>query len=94
MTKPTSVVPFPPQITAQQAVRSARRMIERLEHEIETCDPESDDIKERVTAGVAPAMLDYWREELRQAETDLAAWQDPRVLSYAGKVYPNMEGRA
>jgi hypothetical protein len=89
-----TVHPFPGSVTAQANVRGARRMIAKLEHALATCDPESRDIKERVTAGSAPVMLDYWRDALREAEAELAAWQNPRVLSYAGKVYPDMEGRA
>jgi hypothetical protein len=84
---PTNVVEFPREITLQAKARSAQKMIVRCEDSIANDDPKSPDLQESLRAALSVEMLDHWRDELKEAEADLATLQASDVLMFNGRAY-------
>lgn len=83
----SNVCHFPAEIIALERVRECKRMIAKCRHEIETADPHSSDVGERVRAGCAPDFLAFWQDELRRAERQYALATAGDAMQFGGRVY-------
>lgn len=92
--EPSNVCLFPPKVTAEAKLRSCRKMLAHWQHNLETADPEAEDLSERIAAALAPDKVKEWGERLSEAEAEVQSWQDEYVLTYRGRRFSQMEGRA
>lgn len=78
---------FPADVSALSRIRHCKRMIAKCRHDIETADPYSDDVGERVRASCAPNWLRDWQEMLSEAEKKYALATAGDVIQFGGRMY-------
>lgn len=88
--KPTAtaeIVEFPRDVTAKASLRGAQRMVERCKFRIETLDPDSPELQDRLNLSTSINMLPYWQEELIKREAAVAMLDADDTLTFRGQMY-------
>lgn len=81
------IVEFPRRVTVQANLREAERNLARCEHNVETKDPNSRDLAERLDAHISLEMIPYWRDSVRDAEAAVAMIDADDTLTFRGQTY-------
>jgi hypothetical protein len=81
------IVEFPRHVAVQASLRDARRNLARCEHNVETKDPNSRDLAERLDAHISLEMIPFWRDAVRDAEAAVAMLDADDTLTFCGRVY-------